>query len=61
VALAGRQHIVVDRAGEDRIGRLLAAKPLATALLRGPLGLHDLRGWERGVAEVADLALVDEV
>ena len=62
VALAGGQHVVLDRAGEDRVGRLLAAEPLAAARSRRrPLRLDDLRGGKRRVADVADLALMDEV
>ena len=34
VALAGGQHVVLDRAGEDRVRRLLAAEALAAARAR---------------------------
>jgi hypothetical protein len=46
---------------EDRVGRLLGDEAFAVAALGGPLGLDDGRGGEGRVAEVADLALVDQV
>jgi len=52
---------VLDRAVRDRVGRLLAAEPLAASPVGRPLRFGDLRGGEGGVAEVTDLALVDEV
>jgi hypothetical protein len=55
------QDVVFDAAGEDRVGRLLGDEALAVAALGGPLGLDDGRGGEGRVAEVADLALVDQV
>jgi hypothetical protein len=61
VALAGGQHIVLDRADEDRVRRLFTAEALAAAALGGSLRLDDLRCGERRVSEVADLALVNEV
>ena len=61
VALARGQHVALDGAHEDRVGRLLAAEALAAALLGRPLGLHDQVGRERGRADGPHLALVDEV
>ena len=52
---------MLDRAGEYRVGRLFAAKALAAAPLGVPLSLHDCGGREGGVADVADLALMDEI
>src|SRR5665811_538117 len=52
---------MLDGPGEDRVRRLLAAEPLAAPVLRRPLRLDDLRGGERRVPDVADLALMDEV
>ena len=52
---------MLDRADEDRVRRLLAAEPLMASPLGRPLRLDDLRGGEGRVAEVADLALVDEI
>ena len=42
VALAGRQHLGLDSAHQDRIRRLLAEEPFPAAPLRGPLSLDDL-------------------
>jgi hypothetical protein len=61
VALTCREYVVLHRAGEDGVGRLLGAEALAAAPLGGPLGLDDLRGREGGVADVADLALMHEI
>ena len=48
-------------ADEQRVGRLLGAEALQAPLARGPLRLDDLPGGERRGADVADLALLDEV
>jgi len=61
VALRGGQHVELDPANEQRVGRLLGAKALQAPLARGALRLGDLARRERGRADVADLALVDEV
>jgi hypothetical protein len=61
VAQAGREHVGLDPAREQAVGRLLADEALEPALARRPLRLDDLRRRERGGADVADLALVDEV
>ena len=49
------------RAHEHRVRRLLGDEPLQTPLARHPLRLDDLARGERRVADVADLALEDEV
>ena len=61
VALAGREHVGLDAADEDRVRRLLAHEALAVAALGDPLRLDDRRRRERRAAEVAHLALVHEV
>ena len=61
MAWCGGQHVELDAAHEDRVRRLLGAEALEAALARGPLRLDDLAGGEGGRADVADLALVDEV
>ena len=61
VALAGGQHVGLDGADEDRVGRLLGDEALQVPVARDPLRLDDLAGRERGGADVADLALVHEV
>ena len=48
-------------AHEQRVGRLLGDEALEAALAGGPLRLDDARGREGRGADVADLALVDEV
>ncbi len=61
VAAAGRQHEPFDVAVEDRIGALLAPERLMAAAVRRPLRLDDAVGREHRGAEVADLALADEL
>src|SRR3954452_15037122 len=61
VALRGRQHVELDATNQQRVGRLLGAEALQAPLARGPLGVDDLPGVERRGADVADLALRDEV
>src|SRR4051812_14372559 len=61
IAQAGGQHVVLDAAREQRVGRLLAYEALAAAPLGDPLGLDDLARGEGGRADVADLALAHEV
>ena len=61
VTLGGRQHVELDPADEQRVGRLLGAEALEVAVAGGPLRLDDLAGGERRGADVADLALLDEV
>jgi hypothetical protein len=61
VALAGGEYVVLDAAGKDGVGGLLGDEALAVAPLGGPLSFDDGRGGEGRVAEVADLALVDQV
>ena len=61
VALADRQQVTLDRAHEDRVGRLLAAEALTAAALGRPLRLDDQVGREGGRADGPHLALVDEV
>src|SRR6185312_3343095 len=58
---AGRQDVGLDAADEHRVRRLLADESLAAAVAGDPLGLDDLRRGERRRADVADLALADEV
>ena len=55
------QHVELDAADQQRVGRLLGAEALQVALARGPLRLDDLAGRVRRGADVADLALLDEV
>ena len=59
--LGGGKHVELDPADEDRIGRLLGSEALEVAGVRGPLCLDDLARRVGGGADVADLALVDEV
>jgi hypothetical protein len=61
VLAAGRQDVGLHAAREDGVRRLLADEPLRVALARGPLGLDDLRRGIRRGADVADLALGDEI
>jgi hypothetical protein len=61
VAQAGREHVRLDAAGQDRVGRLLGHEALAPAPLGDPLGLDDLAGREGRGADVAHLALAHEV
>ena len=61
VLAAGGQHVGLDAAGEDRVGRLLADEALEAALAGDPLGLHDLRRRVGRGADVAHLALGHEV
>ena len=58
---AGGQHVGLDPAREQRVGRLLADEALEAALARDPLRLHDLRRRVGRGADVAHLALGDEV
>ena len=57
----GGQHVELDAADEHRVRRLLGAEALEVAGARGPLRLDDLAGRVGGGADVADLALLDEV
>src|ERR1039458_10171433 len=61
VALGGSQQIALHAPHKQRVWRLLAAGAPEAAIASGPLGLDDLRGRERRGAQVADLALMDEV
>ena len=61
MALAGGQDVVLDAPHKDGVGGLLGDEALQAALARYPLGLDDLAGGEGRGADVADLALVDEV
>ncbi len=61
VALGDRQHLGLDAAVEDRVGRLLGAEPFQAAPLGDPLGLDDVGGGHRRRADRADLAAVDQV
>src|SRR6202000_3255237 len=61
VLLTGREYVVLDPAGEDRVGRLFAAEGKVATVPGGPLRFDDLGGGEGGVPEVADLAVGDEV
>ena len=61
MALRGGQHVELDAPGQQRVGRLLGAEALQPALARRPLGLDDLAARVRRRADVADLALLDEV
>ena len=61
VALGDGQQLALDPPGQDRVRRLLGDRPLAVPALGDPLRLDDLRRLERRGAEVADLALVDQV
>jgi hypothetical protein len=61
VPQARGQDVGLDRAHEDRLRGLLGHEALERAIAGDPLGLDDLRGRERGAADIADLALVDEV
>jgi hypothetical protein len=61
VALAGGQDVGLDRAYEDRVRRLLGDKALQVSVACGPLRLDDPAGRKRGLADRADLALVNEV
>src|SRR5260221_4541702 len=56
VVQAGRQHLGLDAADEDRVWGLLADVARVPARLRNRLRLGDLRRRERRGAEVADLA-----
>src|ERR1700709_1196165 len=61
VAPRSWQHVELDPADEQRVRGLLGAEALERAVAGGPLRLDDLPGRERGGADVADLALLDEV
>ena len=61
MARRGRQDVELDAANEDRVRRLLGAEALQAPVARHPLRLDDLAGRERRRADVADLALVDEI
>ena len=56
VALADWQHLALDAAVKDGIGRLLRAETGKTALLCHPLGLDDFGGGKGRRADGADLA-----
>jgi hypothetical protein len=60
-ALRQRQDLVLDVAGEHRVGGLLGDEPFAAALPGDVLSVEKRRGREGRVAEVADLARSDEV
>ena len=55
------QDVGLDPADEDRVRRLLADEALQAPVARDPLRLDNGRGREGRGAEVADLALLDEV
>ena len=59
--LGGGKHVELDAADQQRVRRLLGAEALEVAGARGPLCLDDLAGRVGGGADVADLALLDEV
>ena len=61
MALRGRQHVELDAADQERVGRLLGAEALEAPFARGPLRLDDLAARVRRGPDVADLALLDEV
>ena len=61
VALAGRQHVVLDRPGQHGVRGLLGAKPSVAAAIGDPLRLDDLRGGNLRRAEGSDLAGAHEV
>ena len=61
VAQAGRQHVVLDRAGQQRVGGLLGAKTSVAAALGDPLSLDDLRRGNLRRAKGSDLAGMHEV
>ena len=61
VALTAREDRVLDRAGKDRIRRLLADEALGRPPGRRPLRFHDRLGGIRRRPDAAHLALVDEV
>ena len=58
---AERQHLGLDAAHEDRVGRLLGDEPGVTARLGDPLRGHDLARRIRRRADVADLARTHEI
>jgi hypothetical protein len=37
-----REHLALDAAAEDGVGRLIGAEPLQAAPLGGPLGFDDV-------------------
>ena len=61
MALHRREDVLLDAADQDRVRRLLGDEPLQVAVPGCPLGLDDLRSGVRRGADVADLALADEV
>ena len=61
MARARGQHVGLDGTDEDRVRRLLGHEPLKPPVARDPLCLDDLAARECGGADVADLALVDQV
>jgi hypothetical protein len=61
VPSGGGEHVELDPADQQRVRRLLGAEALKPPLACHPLRLDDLAGGERGRADVADLALLDEV
>src|SRR5207237_3455682 len=58
---ADTQHFAFYTAGEDRVGRLVAAKPYVPSLLGDPLRFDDLRRRERAASDHAHFALAHEV
>jgi hypothetical protein len=54
-------NVEFDPADEERVRRLLGAEALQAPVACRPLRLDDLPGGERRGADVADLALLDEV
>ena len=58
---SGRKHVELDPTDEDRVRRLLGPEALEVAGVRGPLCLDDLAGRVGRGADVADLALPDEI
>ena len=61
VPARGRQHVGLDAAHQDRVRRLLGHEPFQAAVAGGPLRLDDLAGGVGRRADVADLALPDQV
>ena len=61
VAGAGGQHVGLDPAHEDGVGRLLGHEALEVAVSSGDLGLDDLARREGRGADVADLALPHQI
>ena len=61
VGLAGRDHVVLERAVEQGVVVLDRHEALQAGRARGPVGVRELPRVEVGAAEVAHLALPDQV